>query len=140
MTLLFWWKKSVYGYGMSSFALCVASLAPSSAFSLPSISECPGIQLSSICFPFCSRSKMLCSILLILLFEAARDLMTFSTLYESEKLAKTNLLRLLIVFSAMWLACASAVNMIENSGKEAEDVVAPTPSLFLDPSVCRYVH
>ena len=72
--------------------------------------------------------------------------MAFSTLFESEKIAKFNLLDLLIVFSAMWIACASAVNMVENLGKEAEDVVpsekvaAPTPSLFLDPSVYRYVH
>ena len=38
------------------------------------------------------------------------------------------------------------MNMVENLGKEAMDVVpsekvaAPTPSLFLDASVYRYVH
>ena len=49
--------------------------------------------------------------------------MAFSSLFESEKIAKFNLLDLLIVFSAMWIACASALNMVDNLSKEAEDVV-----------------
>ena len=51
--------------------------------------------------------------------------MAFSTLFESGKIEKFNLLDLLMVFSAMWIPSASAVNMVENLRKEAEDVVLP---------------
>ena len=55
--LLNWRKKSVYGYSTSSSAPCVASLAPSSAFWLPSIIECPGINIAHLVFLFVQDQK-----------------------------------------------------------------------------------